>query len=96
MNNNDLDNSGLDNDEVDINDTSMPYNNVRRKSSVIGRLPKIGKQKQNAQDKLLLTELENGLVPEDFINKSKLSTSVQLDLSHYGIGNKRAICLGKR
>lgn len=65
--------------------------------------------RREAQDKLLLAQLDAGLLPESFIKKPKPINEngepiegeegeldgVVINLSKYGIGDERGLCLGK-
>lgn len=50
--------------------------------------------KRRAQDALLLTQLDLGVLPEQFIKKEADAQELTVDLSNYGIGDTRGECLG--
>lgn len=51
--------------------------------------------KREAQDRLLLHQLEAGLLPETFIKSQSEAEALTINLSKYGIGDQRGLCLGK-
>lgn len=51
--------------------------------------------KRLAQDNLLLMQIDSGVLPEMFIKHAGDSEFLTVDLSNYGIGDVRAMCLGK-
>jgi hypothetical protein len=53
------------------------------------------RNKRKAQDMLLLNQLEAGVLPETFIKSSEDPRYVMVNLSQYGIGDVRGLCLGK-
>lgn len=53
-------------------------------------------EKREAQDKLLFLQLDAGVLPEAFIKPSADPNFLTVDLSNYGIGDDRGVCLGKR
>lgn len=52
-------------------------------------------KRRYAQDVLLLSQIKAGILPEQFI-KSNSSSSIDIDLSHYGIGDDHGVCFGQR
>lgn len=52
-------------------------------------------QKRLAQDRLLFNQLEAGILPETFIKPGGDPRSIMINLSRYGIGDARGLCLGK-
>ncbi len=53
------------------------------------------RSKRKAQDLLLLNQLEAGVLPETFIKASEDPRFITINLSQYGIGDVRGLCLGK-
>jgi len=53
------------------------------------------KSKRKAQDMLLLHQLDAGVLPEIFIKTADNPKAVTINLSQYGIGDNRGLCLGK-
>lgn len=53
------------------------------------------RNKRKAQDLLLLNQLDSGVLPETFIKSSEDPRFVTINLSQYGIGDVRGLCLGK-
>jgi hypothetical protein len=53
------------------------------------------KNKRLAQDKLLLSQLDAGVLPEQFIKPGTDSLSVTVMLTKHSIGDVRGVCLGK-
>ena len=53
------------------------------------------RNKRIAQDQLLLNQLDAGVLPESFIKPGSDPQSVTINLSRFGIGDNRGICLGK-
>lgn len=51
-------------------------------------------RKRQAQDKLLMLQLEQGVLPETFIKPASDPEFLTIDLSNYGIGDVRGLCLG--
>lgn len=51
--------------------------------------------KREAQDRLLLHQLDAGLLPETFIKSQSDAEALTVNLSKYGIGDDRGLCLGK-
>ncbi len=51
--------------------------------------------KRRAQDMLLLHQLDAGVLPETFIKAAENPNAVMINLSQYGIGDQRGLCLGK-
>ncbi len=51
-------------------------------------------RKRQAQDKLLMLQLEQGVLPETFIKPATDPEFLTIDLSNYGIGDVRGLCLG--
>jgi hypothetical protein len=52
-------------------------------------------QKRLAQDRLLFSQLEAGILPETFIKPGSDPLSIMINLSKYGIGDVRGLCLSK-
>jgi hypothetical protein len=52
-------------------------------------------QKRLAQDRLLFSQLEAGILPETFIKPGSDPRSIMINLSKYGIGDIRGLCLSK-
>lgn len=53
------------------------------------------RSKRIAQDQLLLQQLDKGVLPESFIKSNATARSITINLSRYGIGDVRGVCLGK-
>lgn len=53
------------------------------------------KAKREAQDALLLLQLDAGVLPEKFVRHNSDVQTLVIDLSNYGIGDTRGLCLGK-
>jgi hypothetical protein len=53
------------------------------------------RNKRKAQDMLLLSQLDAGVLPESFIKSSEDPRYITINLSQYGIGDVRGLCLGK-
>lgn len=64
--------------------------NAREEESIQAEL-----NKREAQDRLLLHQLEAGVLPESFIRTDAECDSIVINLSKYGIGDKKGLCLGK-
>eukprot|EP01039_Chlorochromonas_danica_P011301 gene11301-12608_t len=64
--------------------------NAREEESILAEL-----NKREAQDRLLLHQLEAGVLPESFIRTDADCGSIVINLSKYGIGDKKGLCLGK-
>eukprot|EP01038_Epipyxis_sp_PR26KG_P005255 gene5255-7303_t len=54
-----------------------------------------GRSKRIAQDNLLLLQLDAGLFPETYIKPAMDPKFLTIDLSNYGIGDTRGLCVGK-
>lgn len=52
-------------------------------------------KKREAQDLLLLNQLESGVLPESFIKPGTNPLAININLSKYSIGDTRGMCLGK-
>jgi hypothetical protein len=53
------------------------------------------KTKRESQDALLLLQLDAGMLPERFVKNNGDASALMIDLSNYGVGDKRGLCLGK-
>ncbi len=61
----------------------------------IADMQKAERNKRIAQDKLLLNQLDAGVLPEQYIKPGTDALSVAVMLTKHGIGDIRGVCLGK-
>jgi hypothetical protein len=89
----------FNNDATAARSTS-PGDNLGSASPVQQSLPdddllKAQLSKREAQDRLILHQLDMGLLPETFIKSCADANALTINLSKYGIGDARGLCLGK-
>lgn len=83
-------NIGFDENDIRSPDRSQPLPDYAFEPDRLNPETK----KRQAQDKLLLLQLDAGVLPESYILPSADPNMLKIDLSNYGIGDKRGLCLG--
>jgi len=69
------------------------YSPDAHKSSRTGKQGVSGSTR-TAQDNLIMAQLEAGIVPQSFIRRSDNLEFLDIDISHFGIGDDQGLCLG--